>query len=65
MPEQNIIISKYPYDCNGSPIPPKVTLLITMNSSMPYLLPSRPNPLCLTPPNLEKIISSDPTKKTK
>lgn len=40
------------YDCKGSPMPPKVTLLIVMNSSMPYLLPSRPNPLCLTPPKL-------------
>lgn len=33
-------------------IPPNVMLLTTTNSSTPYLLPSRPNPLCLTPPNL-------------
>lgn len=30
---------------------PVMTILVTVNSSMPYLLPSRPNPLCLTPPN--------------
>lgn len=26
---------------------------------MPYLLPSRPKPLCLTPPNLEAISTGD------
>lgn len=29
---------------------PVVIVLMTVNSSMPYLLPSLPNPLCLTPP---------------
>lgn len=33
-------------------MPPNVIVLIVKYSSIPYLLPSRPKPLCLTPPNL-------------
>lgn len=31
-------------------MPPNVTVFVIMYSSMPYLLPSLPNPDCLTPP---------------
>jgi hypothetical protein len=36
----------------SSLIPPNVIDLTTEYSSIPYLLPSRPNPLSFTPPNL-------------
>lgn len=29
---------------------PVMTIFVTKNSSMPYLLPSLPKPLCFTPP---------------
>lgn len=29
---------------------PAMTIFVTRNSSMPYLLPSLPKPLCFTPP---------------
>ena len=33
-------------------MPPSVTILVIWYSAIPYLLPSRPKPLYLTPPNL-------------
>src|SRR5437667_12274575 len=37
--------------CKSQPQPPIVMVLIIVYSSVPYLLPSLPNPLCFTPPN--------------
>ena len=43
------------YDpCNGWPIPPMVTIFVIWYSATPYLLPSRPKPLYLTPPKLRQ-----------
>src|SRR5437764_15312784 len=39
------------HPCRPPPHPPIVIVLITVYSSVPYLLPSLPNPLCFTPPN--------------
>src|SRR2546423_4292830 len=38
------------HPCRSPPHPPIVIVLITVYSSVPYLLPSLPNPLCFTPP---------------
>ncbi|KXT16323.1 hypothetical protein AC579_3747 [Pseudocercospora musae] len=45
-----VITSSIDLEALGSPMPPIVMLLIVVYSSMPYLLPSRPNPECFTPP---------------
>lgn len=54
---------KYSYSLcfyTGVSNPPIVIILTVRYSSIPYLLPSRPNPLDLIPPNLCQTVSSKP-----